>query len=65
MKIYRAAIDGADCAADFAACKNFGAQTVKIYRAAIDGADCAADFAACKNFGAGVYRFKQSKDSVI
>ncbi len=43
--------------------------TTKIYRAAIDGKDYAEDFEELKKiaprrFGSGVYRFKQSKNSI-
>jgi putative protease len=45
------------------------AQVIKIYRAAIDGKNFDADFDALKKitprkFGSGVYRFKESKNSI-
>ncbi len=44
------------------------AQIVKLYRKALDGEDYSAAFDAYKknkpNLGAGIYRFKQSKDSI-
>lgn len=44
------------------------AQVVNLYRKALDGADFTADFEAYKkntpNLGAGVYRFKQSRNSI-
>ena len=44
------------------------AQVVKIYRKALDGEDFTSDFAAYKKnspkLGAGVYRFKQSRNSI-
>ena len=47
---------------------SIAAQVVKIYRAAIDGKNFAADFDAYKKIsrklGAGVYRFKQSRNSI-
>ncbi|MBR1806436.1 MAG: hypothetical protein IJ774_08645 [Selenomonadaceae bacterium] len=44
------------------------AQVVKLYRDAIDGKDFSADFDAYKKIapklGAGVFRFKQSRNSI-
>ncbi len=45
------------------------ALAVKVYRAALDGKDCRADFVALKKItpralGSGVYKFKQSKNSI-
>ena len=45
------------------------ALAVKVYRAALDGADFAADFETLKKitpraFGGGVYKFKQSRNSI-